>query len=209
MAEFITIYGVWLVAAFVALESVGFPLPAEAALITAAFFAARTHDVNIWFLISVAILAAVVGEIVGFWIGRRFGYRLLKRHGTRLGLTEGRIKIGQWLFVQYGGRFVFIARFLPVFRNMAAVLAGTNSMAQHSFYFASATAAVAWIMCYGLSAYILGETFGDLASPAAIVLGIAAGLIVLAVPTLILRYEKRLLAQADSALPGPQSSPPA
>ena len=102
-----------------------------------------------------------------------------------------------------------LARFLPVLRNMAAVLAGTNSMAQPIFYFASATAAVAWIMCYGLSAYILGETFGDLASPAAIVLGIAAGLIVLAVPTLILRYEKRLLAQADRALPGPQSSPPA
>jgi membrane protein DedA with SNARE-associated domain len=203
MAEFITIYGVWLVAAFVALESVGFPLPAEAALITAAFFAARTHDVNIWFLIAVAILAAVVGEIVGFWIGRRFGHQLLKRHGTRLGLTEGRIKIGQWLFVQYGGRFVFIARFLPVFRNMAAVLAGTNSMAQHSFYFASATAAVAWIMCYGFAAYSFGEAFANLASPAAACLGLAAALIALAVPTLILRYEKRLLAKVERELPGP------
>ncbi len=209
MAEFITIYGVWLVAAFVALESIGFPLPAEAALITAAFFAARTHDVNIWFLISVAILAAVVGEIVGFWIGRRFGYQLLKRHGARLGLTEGRIKIGQWLFVQYGGRFVFIARFLPVFRNMAAVLAGTNSMAQHSFYFASGTAAVAWIMCYGFAAYSFGEAFANLASPAAVFLGLAAALMVLAVPALILRYEKRLLAKVERELPGPPLHPSA
>ena len=141
MAEFVSNYGIWVVAAFIALESVGIPLPAEAALIAAGFFAARTHGVDIWSLIACSIVAAIVGEIVGFWIGRRFGHQLLKRYGARLGMTEGRIRIGQWLFVQYGGRFVFVARFLPFLRNMAAVLAGTNSMAQRNFYFASASAA--------------------------------------------------------------------
>jgi membrane protein DedA with SNARE-associated domain len=116
-------------------------------------------------------------------------------------LTAGRIRIGQWLFARYGGRFVFIARFLPILRNMAAVLAGTNSMAQHNFYFASATAAAAWIMCYGLAAYSFGEAFGNLASPAAGILGLAAAGTVLTVPVFILRYEKRLQAKADSALP--------
>ena len=173
VAQFISNYGVWVVAAFIALESVGIPLPAEAALIAAAFFAAK-HGLDIWPLITIGILAAIVGEIVGFWIGRRFGYQLLNRYGACLGLTEGRITIGQWLFVRYGGRFVFIARFLPFLRNMAAVLAGTNSMAQHSFYFASATAAAAWITCYGLAAYSFGEAFGNLASPAAIALGLSA-----------------------------------
>src|ERR1700730_13033800 len=81
------------------------------------------------------------------------------RPSSRLGLTEGRIGIAQWLFVRYGGRFVFIARFLPFLRNMAAVLAGTNSMAQQNFYFASGLAAVAWVMGYGLAAYSLGESF--------------------------------------------------
>jgi membrane protein DedA with SNARE-associated domain len=80
---------------------------------------------------------------------------------------------------------------------MAAVLAGANSMAQHNFYFASGTAAVAWIMCYGFAAYSFGEAFTNLASPAAVFLGLAAALIVLAVPALILRYEKRLLAKAE------------
>jgi membrane protein DedA with SNARE-associated domain len=196
LAHFISIYGVWLVAVFIALESVGIPLPAEAALIAGAFFAARTHSIDIWVLIAAGTLAAVLGEIVGFWIGRRFGYRLLKRYGARLGLTEERMRIGQWLFVRYGGRFVFIARFLPFLRNMAAVLAGANSMAQASFYVASGTAAVAWIMCYGLAAYSFGEAFSSLASPAAVVLGLAAALIVLAVPALILRHEKRLAAYA-------------
>ena len=202
LAEFVSIYGIWLVAAFIALESVGFPLPAEASLIAAGFFAARTHHLDIWSLIAAGIGAAILGEVVGFWIGRRFGHQLLMRHGARLGFTEGRIRIGQLLFVRYGGRFVFVARFLPFLRNMAAVLAGTNSMAQHNFYFASSTAAAAWIVCYGLASYSFGEAFAHVASPAAVVLGLAAASIVLAMPALILRYEKRLLAEAERSRGG-------
>jgi membrane protein DedA with SNARE-associated domain len=196
LTHFISVYGVWLISAFIALESIGVPLPAEAALIAGGFFAARTHDLDIWVLIAAGTFAAILGEIVGFWIGRTVGYQLLQRYGARLGLTEERMRIGQWLFVRYGGRFVFIARFLPFLRNMAAVLAGANAMAQFSFYVASATAAAVWIMCYGLAAYSFGEAFSSLASPAAIVLAVAAILIVLAVPALVLRHEKRLVAHA-------------
>ena len=201
MADFIATYGVWLVAGFIALETIGAPLPAEAALMAAGFFAARTHDLDIRLLIAVGSISAILGNAVGYWIGRRFGSQLLMRYGNRLGLTQGRIRIGQWLFVRYGGRFVFIARFLPFLRNMAAILAGTNSMPQPVFYFASGTAAVAWVMCYSLAAFSFGETFTDLASPAAVVLGLVAVLIIFAVPTLVLRYEGRLLAKAECELP--------
>ena len=200
-AQFISIYGVWLVAAFIALEAVGFPLPAEVALMAAGVFAARTHDFDIWLLIAVGILAVILGNIAGFWIGNRFGYRLLTRYGTRLGLTEERIKIGQWLFMRYGGRFVFAARFLPFLRNMVAMLAGANRMPAHKFYLASGTAAVAWVMLYGLGTYSLGAAFAELASPAAVVLGLVAIAIIVGVPAVILRYEKRLLARADAELP--------
>jgi membrane protein DedA with SNARE-associated domain len=206
LAEFVSNYGIWLVAAFIALESIGIPLPAEAALIAAGLFAARTHGIDIWSLIAAGTVAAIFGEIVGFWIGRQFGHQLLMRYGARLGFTEGRIRIGQWLLVRYGGRFVFIARFLPFLRNIAAVLAGTNSMAQHSFYFASATAAAAWIITYGLSAYSFGGAFANFASPAAVVLGLAATLIVLATPVLILRYERSLLVEVERQFPGRSES---
>jgi membrane protein DedA with SNARE-associated domain len=206
LAEFISIYGVWLVAAFIALESIGIPLPAEAALIAAGFFAAKTHGINIWSLIAAGIVAAIFGEIVGFWIGRSFGHRLLMQYGARLGFTEGRIRIGQWLFDRYGGRFVFIARFLPFLRNIAAVLAGTNSMAQHSFYFASATAAAAWIIGYGVAAYSFGEAFANLASPAAVILALSAILSILAASVLILRYERSLLAKAEREFPSRSES---
>ena len=209
MAEFVSTYGVWLVAGFIALETIGAPLPAEAALMAAAFFAARSHELNIWLLIAVGSLAAILGNAVGYWIGKRYGYQLLMRYGRRVGLTEGRIKIGQWLFLQYGGRFVFIARFLPFLRNMAAILAGTNAMAQPAFHLASCTAAIAWVTLYSLATYSLGAAFADLAAPVAAVLGAVAILIILAVPTLVLRYEQDLLAKAESELPSPSVGPPA
>jgi membrane protein DedA with SNARE-associated domain len=209
LAEFVATYGIWLVAAFIALETIGAPLPAEAALMAAAFFAARTHDLDIWHLIAVGSLAAILGNAAGYWIGSRFGYRLLVRYGHRVGLTEGRIKIGQWLFLRYGGRFVFIARFLPFLRNMAAILAGTNAMPQPAFHLASGTAAIAWVMLYSLATYSLGAAFADLATPAAVVLGTAAILVILAVPTLVLRYEQRLLARAEGDLRSLTLRPPA
>jgi membrane protein DedA with SNARE-associated domain len=209
LVQFISTYGVWLVAGLIALETIGAPLPAEAALMAAGFFAARTHDLDIWHLIAAGSLSAILGNALGFWIGKRFGSRLLTRYGDRVGLTPGRIRIGQWLFVRYGGRFVFAARFLPFLRNMAAVLAGTNSMPQPIFYVASGTAAVAWVTFYSLAAYLFGEAFTDLASPAAIALGLVAILIVLAVPSLVLRYETRLLARAERELPGRPLGPAA
>jgi membrane protein DedA with SNARE-associated domain len=198
LIEFVATYGIWVVAAFIALESIGVPLPAEAALIAAGFFCAKTHSFDIWFLIAVGTAAAIAGEIVGFWIGRTFGHPLMAKHGPRFGLTDERIKIAEWLFVRYGGRFVFIARFLPVLRNSAAVLAGANAMPQRRFYFSSGTAAAAWILFYGLTAYSLGEQFTSTASPAPYVLGVVAAAIVLALPTLVLRNEKLLLARAQS-----------
>ncbi|HZN30517.1 MAG TPA: DedA family protein [Xanthobacteraceae bacterium] len=206
LIHFISVYGVWLVAAFIALETVGFPFPAEAALMAAAIFAARTHELDISLLIAAGILAAILGNVAGFWIGRRFGSQLLLRYGNRVGLTAQRIRIGQWLFERYGGRFVFAARFLPFLRNMVAVLAGANRMPAHRFHLASGTAAVVWVLVYGLGTYHLGAAFADLAAPAAVVLGAAAAVILFGVPALIVRYEKRLLAKIDAEGSGAFSS---
>jgi membrane protein DedA with SNARE-associated domain len=205
-APFIAAYGVWLVAAFIALESIGAPLPAEAALIAAAVYAATTQDIDIGWLLTIASLAAIAGNIAGYWLGRRYGYRLLMRYGHRLGLTESRIKIGQWLFLRYGGRFVFVARFLPFLRNMAAVLAGAHRMPKVRFCLASSAAAVAWVLTFGLAAYAFGDAFAHATSPATLALAAVALLIVVALPVVILRWEKRLLAQAEHGLPDPPVS---
>jgi membrane protein DedA with SNARE-associated domain len=197
VVQFVTSYGIWFVAVMIALESIGVPLPAEAALMAAAFFAAQ-HNLEVWPLIAAGIAAAIAGEIVGFWIGKKVGRQLLIKHGPRIGMTEERMLVSQWLFVQYGSGFVFVARFLPFLRNIAAVSAGANSMAQSRFYFSSCAAAIIWVACYGLGSYCCSEAFTNLTSPAKILPAFGAALVVLMVPLLILRYEKRLLAKAIS-----------
>ena len=203
LTQVISNYGVWLVAIFIALETIGVPVPAETALIAAGVFAATTRQLDVGWLIAAAIPAAIVGNIAGFWIGRKFGYSLLKRYGKRVGLNDDRVKIGQWLFLRYGGRFVFIARFLPFLRNMAALLAGANRMPLSRFYIASTAAAMFWVTIYGVGGFAFGEAFAAMAAPAAIVLTFVAVAILVGLPMLILRWEKRLLEQAVRELPPP------
>ena len=115
-------YGYLIVGGVVAVESMGLPLPGEAVLIAAAVYAGETHHLNIWLVIIAAAAGAILGDNLGFWIGREVGYRLLLRYGPYVGLTEGRIKLGQYLFNQHGGKIVFFGRFVAVLRVLAALL---------------------------------------------------------------------------------------
>jgi len=87
-----------MVGGIIALESMGLPLLGEATLIAAAVYAGTTHHLNIWLVIVAAEAGAILGENVGFWIGREIGYRLLLRYGHYVHLTEARIRLGQYLF---------------------------------------------------------------------------------------------------------------
>jgi membrane protein DedA with SNARE-associated domain len=106
----ITKFGYWAVAGIVGLESVGLPLPGEATLIAAALYAGTTKQLNIWLVIASATLGAILGDNVGFWLGRELGFRVLVRYGSYVGLNEGRIKVGQYLFQLHGGKIVFFGR---------------------------------------------------------------------------------------------------
>jgi membrane protein DedA with SNARE-associated domain len=106
----------------IASESSGIPLPGETALVSAAIYAGNTHSLDIGFLILVAAAAAVVGDNLGFWVGRELGFRVLVRYGRYLGLDEARLKLGQYLFLRHGGKIVFLGRFVAVLRAFAAVL---------------------------------------------------------------------------------------
>jgi len=199
----ITKFGYLAVAAIVGLESVGIPLPGEATLITAAAYAGTTQQLNIWLVIASAVAAAVVGDNVGFWLGRELGFRLLIRYGSHVGLNEGRIKVGQYLFQLHGGKIVLFGRFFPVLRIWAAVLAGVNQMAWPKFLVFNAAGAVLWATLYGLGAYYLGHALENLTKPVAILLGIAGILILVTLFVFVKRHEAELASQAEAALPEP------
>jgi membrane protein DedA with SNARE-associated domain len=202
-ATLLTKYGSFAVAGVVCLESMGLPLPGEAILIAAAIYAGKTGGLNIAEVIAAAAAGAIVGDNIGYWIGREIGFPILLRYGRYIGLTEPRIKLGQYLFMQHGGKIVFFGRFVALLRVLAALLAGVNRMSWPRFFIANAAGAILWATAFGLGAYTLGEDVEHLTRPAALALG-ATGLALMIAWVLFLRsHEKELQQQAERALPGP------
>ena len=142
--DLIQTYGLWVLFAVVMLESTGVPMPGETALVTAAVYAGATHQIGIACVIVVAAAAAIVGDNCGYLIGRIFGLPLVERHGRRVGLTEARLRVGQYLFLRHGGKIVFFGRFVAFLRTFAAVLAGVNRMHWSHFLAMDALAAMCW-----------------------------------------------------------------
>ena len=118
ITQLIESYGLAFVAVLICLESIALPVPGETVLIIAAVFAGSRHQLHIVAVVLTAATAAFVGQVVGYMIGRQFGYRLLLQYGGYLHITEGRIKLGEYLFLRYGITIVIVARFVPVLRSI-------------------------------------------------------------------------------------------
>lgn len=202
----IAAYGYWLVAGVIALESMGLPLPGETTLIAASIYAGNTHNLNIALVILVAAAGAILGDNVGFWIGREAGFPLLLRYGGRIGIGEARIKLGEYMFLKHGGKVVFFGRFVAVLRALAAFLAGANRMEWRRFLVFNAAGGIVWVSLYGVGAYLLGRQIRHLLGPVGLIgLGLAlAGLV--AGWFMVRRHEAALQAAAERAFPGPLSA---
>src|SRR5262249_21812142 len=114
-------YGLWVLFGVITLEAVGIPMPGESALVATALFAASTHQIDIALVITIAAAGAILGDNIGYLIGRRIGVPLVARYGRYLGLGEARLKVGQYLFLCHGGRIVFFGRFVAFLRTFAAL----------------------------------------------------------------------------------------
>jgi membrane protein DedA with SNARE-associated domain len=203
MKDLIHHYGAWVVFVLVFLESIGLPLPGEAILISAAIFAGTTHNLSIALVLVSAVVGAILGSIIGFWIGDRYGYPLLLRYGSYIGLTETRIKIAQYLFRRQGVVVVLIARFVAVLRSVVGFIAGANRMPFVRFMIANSAGAVAWALFYGLGAYFLGKGIEEFARPVAVTLAVVGGAVVVLMVLYLRRKEQELAAVAEQEIPGP------
>jgi membrane protein YqaA with SNARE-associated domain len=131
LQHLIATYGYVAVGVVIALESMGLPLPGETVLILAALYAGQ-HNMSLAGVVASAALGAVIGDNIGYWIGREFGYRLLLRHGGYIGLTPSKIKLGQYLFLRHGAKVVFFGRFIAILRVLAARGSEPDELAQLS-----------------------------------------------------------------------------
>lgn len=203
VADLISTYGYWAVAGAIAAESMGLPVPGETMLIAAAIVAGTTQALDIWLVVAAATGGAIVGDNIGFYLGREIGFRLLVRFGSYVHLTEARIKLGQYLFLRYGGFVVFFGRFVAVLRALAAFLAGVNCMTWPRFLLFNAMGALVWAAIYGFGAWYLGRKISRLAEPVAIVLAVLAAIAIVGSFVLLRRHEAGLQQEAEAALPGP------
>lgn len=150
-------YGYWVLALVVGLESAGVPLPGETLLVSAAAYAAAVHRLDIFHVILAAATGAVIGDNLGYEIGRRLGYPALLRWGHLIGLGESRIRVARYLFAVHGPKVVFLGRFVAVLRMLAAALAGINRMPRLLFFIYNLAGGLVWAAAFGLGGYLAGE----------------------------------------------------
>jgi membrane protein DedA with SNARE-associated domain len=195
-------YGYLVVFLLVMVESIGVPVPGETALVGAALYAGSTHKLAIWWVIAVAIAGAVLGDNIGFSIGRYGGAKLLLRHGHRIHLHEARLRIGIWLFRRHGGKVVFWGRFVSILRTWAAFLAGTNQMPWDRFLVFNAAGGTVWALLYGVAYYAFGGALRQLSTTIDIVLGIAGTAVLVAFVVWTRRKEAELQERAEREVAG-------
>jgi membrane protein DedA with SNARE-associated domain len=198
-------YGIITIFLGIMLEAIGLPLPGESLLIAAAIYAATTHQLNIVLLVFAAAAGAIVGDQIGYVVGRCVGYPALKRFGCRFGLTEERFELGRYLFHRYGGRIVFFGRFVAFLRTFAAVLAGANKMPWHSFMIWNALGGIAWTSLYGFGAYLLGDAAKKLSGPVGLAMAVIGGAALVSALIFVKRNEGRLMDEAKKEM---EHSPP-
>ena len=203
LSHLLATYGYWAVLVIVALESMGIPAPGETILIAAGIYAGTTHRLSVVLIIVAAAAGAILGDNLGYWIGREGGFRLLRRYGRYIRLDERKLKVGQYLFITHGGKVVFFGRFVSVLRAWAAFLAGTDQMPWPRFLFFNAAGGIVWAALYGLGSYLLGDNVHRIAGPVGIGLGAAAIIIIAGFLIFLWRNLKRLEDEAEQALPGP------
>ena len=145
--------------------------------------------------------------MIGYVIGREFGYWLLLRYGGYLRITESRIKLGQYLFLRHGGKIILIAQFVPVLRSVAGILAGANRMPWPHFMLTNIIGAFLWATFYGLAAYSLGRQAEQLGGWMVFALGLCLLIFIVVAAVFVGRHEAQLTAEAEKTLPGPLELP--
>lgn len=192
---YIAQHGYWAVFVIVLLESAGVPLPGETALILAAGYAGATGQMNLLWIIIAAAAGAVLGDNLGFWIGRRWGAKFLLRYGKYIHLPESRLRLGQFLFKKHGAKIVFFGRFVAFLRVLAALLAGVNHFGWGPFLVYNAAGAIVWSVIMGGGAYIFGDSVAKISGPLGLIaLAIFVGAII-AFMVVVRREERKFEEQ--------------
>jgi membrane-associated protein len=136
---------------------IGFFLPGDSLLVTAGVFAAAGY-LNVWVLLFALSLAAVVGDQVGYMIGKSLGARLYARESSRLFRRDHLLRAHEF-YEKYGGKTIVIARLVPIVRTFAPTVAGAANMSYTSFVSYNVFGGILWVWSMVLAGYSLRSVF--------------------------------------------------
>src|SRR3954454_23889554 len=196
MESLVQDYGLLVLFLLIAMESAGIPLPGETALVAAGVLASR-GKLDIVAVILVAATAAIVGDNVGYWVGRLGGrkllhrWALLERHASRV------LPWSERFFKRHGGKTIFLARFIAVLRVTAAWLAGISKMHWWLFFLWNAAGGIVWAVPVGLVAYYAGHAAAAAISRYGLIAGVAI-VVLLVVGAFVFRFVRRRMLRAES-----------
>jgi len=168
---------------------VGFFLPGDSLLITAGLVAAA-GGLNVWWLNALLILAAVTGDSVGYAIGVRLGPRLFTRPKSLL-FNPRHIERTRAFYARHGAKTIVIARFVPIIRTFAPVVAGVGQMEYRRFLFYNVAGGVGWVTSMTWAGYFLGRVIPNIADYIHLVVVIVIVLSVIPIVVEIVRERRR------------------
>ena len=160
--HFLIAWGYWAIVVGLVAEDAGVPLPGETILVFASFLAYKDHELQIVWIIVTGIAAAVAGDNIGYWIGRKGGRALLEKWGRIFHINKDDISAGEDLLKRKGARTIFFARFIWGLRMIAGPVAGTLRMNWWTFLLFNFLGATAWVTAIALLGYAFASQFSTL-----------------------------------------------
>ena len=196
MTHFIQDYGLFFLFGIVCLESAGLWLPGETALIAAAVYASKGH-LSITAVVVVAAAAAIIGDNIGYWLGREGGRRLLYRYAVLRRFADKVLPPAERFFERHGGKAVFFARFFGGVRVTGAWMAGITRMSWWRFLFWNAAGGIVWAIGVGVIAFYGGHAAADVIEEYGLYGGI--GVVVIVVAGLVaFHFLRRRVEEAET-----------
>jgi membrane protein DedA with SNARE-associated domain len=170
----------YLLPAIIGLESMGIPSPGETALVAAAILASQ-GKLQIWLVILIGAASAIVGDNIGYFLGRKVGREVLTARGPFHSHRARALETGDRFFKRYGGFTVFLGRWIALIRVATAWLAGINHMRFPVFFLWNAFGGITWAITFGLVGYFGGHAAAHVLSQVGIAGAIVLGVMLVAV----------------------------
>jgi undecaprenyl-diphosphatase len=179
----------------------GVIVPGETLVIIGGFYA-RLGELWLPAVAFVAVVGAILGDNLGYWIGRRYGRGFLERHGRKLFVTPERLEAAEGYYRRHGGKTVFLGRFVPVVRSVGFIVAGVAHMEWRRFIVYDVAGAVIWGIGHSVLGYALGagyERWEKYATPVG--LAILVVLLVLIGGSKLLAVRRRMKEELEGLEP--------